>query len=392
MGASRNRRQNGMADTRVREQVARLAAQLMMERNASACASARHEAARRFGLDPRFRTDDLPSDREIRDRLRDLARLLEGDARAGKLKALRLAALGFMRRLHRFHPALTGPALTGHVRKGSAIDLHVFADQAGAVTLALDGLGLSCEAGCPRTPRHDAGERLTRIRVAGRFPVELTVHPLRKRGAVLAGPVSGRAAERATLPELERLIRAEHPDADLETEAEVLDEPVDPYDLYRLLLAPLERVKQDPRTHPEGDALYHSLQVFERAREARPWDEELLLAALLHDVGKGLDPADHVRAGLQALEGALTPRAAFLIAHHMDAQALREGTLGHRAACRLRASEDFDDLMLLRDCDDRGRVSGADVCTLDEALDCLRALEQDNEGDGSPDMRASERH
>ena len=61
-----------------------------------------------------------------------------------------------------------------------------------------------------------------------------------------------------------------------------------------MLLQPLEGVKQSPKHHPEGDALYHSLQVFELARDERPYDEEFLLAALLHDVGKAIDPADHV--------------------------------------------------------------------------------------------------
>ena len=54
--------------------------------------------------------------------------------------------------------------------------------------------------------------------------------------------------------------------------------------------------------------LYHSLQVFELARDARPYDEEFLLAALLHDVGKGIDPADHVGAALSVLEGLITER------------------------------------------------------------------------------------
>jgi hypothetical protein len=64
-----------------------------------------------------------------------------------------------------------------------------------------------------------------------------------------------------------------------------------------MLLLPLENVQQSERFHPEGDVLYHSLQIFELAREHRPYDEEFLLAALLHDVGKGLDPAGHVGAG-----------------------------------------------------------------------------------------------
>ena len=89
-------------------------------------------------------------------------------------------------------------------------------------------------------------------------------------------------------------------------------------------------MKQSAKHHPEGDVLYHLLQVFELAREERPWDEEFLLAALLHDVGKGIDPYDHVAAGLQALDGLITQRTAFLIEHHMLALEYRAGTLGHR--------------------------------------------------------------
>ena len=59
---------------------------------------------------------------------------------------------------------------------------------------------------------------------------------------------------------------------------------------------------QPPKTHPEGDVLYHSLQVFELARQALPYDEDFLLAALLHDVGKAIDRREHVAAALEALE------------------------------------------------------------------------------------------
>jgi len=38
--------------------------------------------------------------------------------------------------------------------------------------------------------------------------------------------------------------------------------------LYQALLLPLENVKQSRKYHPEGDVLYHSLQVFDLAREA----------------------------------------------------------------------------------------------------------------------------
>ncbi|MBI2898687.1 MAG: tRNA adenylyltransferase, partial [Planctomycetes bacterium] len=110
------------------------------------------------------------------------------------------------------------------------------------------------------------------------------------------------------------------------------------------------------------------------ARDERPWDEEFLLAALLHDVGKAIDPADHTAAGLVALEGAVTSRTAWLIANHMEALSYRERTLGKEGRAGLESSEFFEDLMLLRDCDDRGREVGIVTGTLGEALDYLRSL------------------
>ncbi len=115
--------------------------------------------------------------------------------------------------------------------------------------------------------------------------------------------------------------------------------------------------------------------MFELARHAQPWDEEFLLAALLHDVGKAIDPHDHVAAGLAALEGTVTDRTQWLIAHHMDAHGVADGTLGHRAKQRLRESPDFDDLMLLHDCDVGGRRRGVQVCDVAEALAAIRDLD-----------------
>src|SRR5262249_2592849 len=156
------------------------------------------------------------------------------------------------------------------------------------------------------------------------------------------------------------------------------EEVVDPYQMFRLLLLPLENVKQASQHHPEGDVLYHSLQVFELAKDAKPYDEEFILAALLHDIGKGLDPGDHVEAALSALDGLITERTAFFIRHHMDAHLYRAGKIGARLKRDLEASEDFDDLMLLRQLDDAGRVPGAVVGTVDQALDFLKELERSN--------------
>src|SRR4051794_26939219 len=98
------------------------------------------------------------------------------------------------------------------------------------------------------------------------------------------------------------------PEPDDEASPAALAGHLDRFALYKMRLEPLETVKQDARVHPEGDALFHSLQVFELARAARPYDEEFLLAALLHDVGKAIDPSDHAAVAVEALRGAITGR------------------------------------------------------------------------------------
>ena len=363
-----------MADPRVRQQIARIAAQLMYERLESEYFTAKRKAARQLGIDSRYHPKDLPSNREIRDHIQMLACLYEGDKRTENLRDMRLDALHLMRKLHRFRPALIGSVLTGHTRKGSDIDIHVFSDQIAAVTMVLDGLRIQYEVERKRIVKHNEERIFTHIHAAGRFQYELTIYPENKASYTFKSSITGKAIERATVPELEQFIQSEYPEIDLTEETESVNGQIDCFDLFRLLLQPLESVKQNPKYHPEGDALYHSQQVFELARRARPWDEEFLLAALLHDVGKAIDRYDHVNAALEALEGAITPRTEFLIAHHMDAQAYRDGTLGHRASCRLSKSEDFEDLLLLRDFDERGRVSGAIVGTLDEALEYIRSV------------------
>lgn len=152
----------------------------------------------------------------------------------------------------------------------------------------------------------------------------------------------------------------------------------DRFDHYRRLLLPLEQVKPNPQLHKESDTLNHSLQVFDLARHELPYDEEFLLAALLHDVGKAIDRKNHIAAGLAALADSITPRTAWLIEHHTAANQMAEGTLGMRARRRLEANESFDELELLSKCDRGGRQKDVHVPELDEALEYLRQLEQEH--------------
>jgi len=149
---------------------------------------------------------------------------------------------------------------------------------------------------------------------------------------------------------------------------------LDRYHYFAILLAPLEEVHENPERHPEGDALYHSLQVFQLAQERLPYDEEFLLAALLHDVGKAIDRRNHVAAGLHALEGFISPRTSWLIEHHTNANQLRKGTIGARMRRRLEADENFEELMILSECDRDGRQRGVVTPDIQEALDYIRDL------------------
>ncbi|MGH7200070.1 MAG: HD domain-containing protein [Planctomycetaceae bacterium] len=141
--------------------------------------------------------------------------------------------------------------------------------------------------------------------------------------------------------------------------------------VFRMLLERLESVNLDPIKHPEGDALYHSLQVFELGRLERPYDEEFLLACLLHDVGLGIDRRHAIPAALVALAGLVTERTLLLIERLPDGgEYLKTG----RMPRSLRRSEHFDDLVLLAKCDRDGRVRGAAVCEVEDALDYIAGL------------------
>jgi len=346
---------------------------LMYDRVESEYFTAKRKAAKRLCRGS-VKPNDLPSNSEIRDLIQTFARTQEGDARTTNLRDMRLHALHLMRHLRKFRPRLIGSVMTGHVRKGSDIDLHLFSDSVEAIETILAAEGYTFDVERKQIVKHNEARVFTHIHVLDKFNFELTIYAEDKAHYVFKSSITGKAIERASIKELEDLIVREYPDVNLDDAVAEIEEEIDPYQMFQLLLQPLDKVKQSPKHHPEGDVLYHSLQVFKLAVEARPYDEEFLQAALLHDVGKGLDPLDHVGAALEALDGLITERTRFLIENHMIAHDYKAGVIGHRQRVRLEASPDLDDLLLLRDLDDRGRECGVVVGTLDEAIDFLRDL------------------
>jgi hypothetical protein len=135
-------------------------------------------------------------------------------------------------------------------------------------------------------------------------------------------------------------------------------------DLFSLLEA-LNGVQQSPRYHPEGDALYHSLQVFQLARRATE-DRVLWAAALFHDVGKAIDGGAHDEVGADLLEGLLCDRAVWLVRHHLDL--LKEP---RRTRHRHRGTPALLDLERLRRWDLGGRNPHARVLSPEEAFEEL---------------------
>jgi len=318
---------------------------------------------------------DLPSNAEIRDEVQNMSRMFDGDLPvAQKLREMRVAALYLMTMLADYRPRLIGSVLTGHIRRGSDIDLHVFSDNLDAVTGVLDYHGLQYETQRKEVTKHGETNIYRHVHIKDNYPFELTVYPTKKAHFVFKSSITGKAIERASIPQLSQFLESEYPDISIATEMANFESKADPYQVFFSLLLPLENVKQNPQFHPEGDALYHSLQVFDLACDELPYDEEFLTAALLHDVGKGIDPFDHVQAGLDALEGLITPRTYWLIEHHMEAHKLNDRTIGARARKRLQANESYPELVLLGECDRAGRQQGVETSELEGALDYLREL------------------
>src|SRR6266849_1095488 len=129
-----------MANGKLRQAIALEAARLMYERVESEYYTAKRKAAKRLcrgGVKP----EDLPSNAEIRDQIQVFARIHEGHKRTEHLREMRLEALRLMRLLRAFRPRLIGSVMTGHVRKGSDIDLHLFSDSVGLITDLLEQEG-----------------------------------------------------------------------------------------------------------------------------------------------------------------------------------------------------------------------------------------------------------
>src|SRR5215212_6746789 len=217
-----------MSDGKLRQAIALEAARLMYERAESEYFTAKRKAAKRL-CRGHVKPNDLPSNAEIRDLIQTFARTQEGDSRTANLKNMRLHALHLMRLLRRFKPRLIGSVMTGHVRKGSDIDIHLFCDGVELIAGLLENDGYQFDVERKQVVKHQESRIFTHIHVRDRYNHELTVYAEDLAHYVFKSSITGKPIERASIRELEELLQREYPNLDLEAGlmSQVMD--VDPY-------------------------------------------------------------------------------------------------------------------------------------------------------------------
>ena len=237
-----------MRDGKLRQAIALEAARLMYERVETEYFTAKRKAAKRL-CRQWVKPEDLPSNAEIRDQIQLFARIHEGDRRTENLRDMRLDALRIMRLLRPFKPRLIGSVMTGHVRKGSDIDVHVFSDSPALVCELLQQEGFQYDVERKQVVKHGESRVFTHVHVFDRFNFELTVYAEDKAHYVFKSSITGKAIERASIRELEELLAAEYPDIDLDGELESAGVGAeDPYLVFRMLLLPWRRCKAQRST------------------------------------------------------------------------------------------------------------------------------------------------
>jgi predicted nucleotidyltransferase len=154
----------------------------------------------------RFRPKDLPSNGEIQQELLLLAELVEGEARCARLEDMRRLALDVMRALARFEPRLIGSVATGHVRRGSDIDIQLFADDPDEPEQALRALGWVYERDDVSIRRPDGWHTYQHLRLDAEHPLELTVYDRRELRTRPRSSTDGKPMERLSIRAVEALL------------------------------------------------------------------------------------------------------------------------------------------------------------------------------------------
>lgn len=120
--------------------LAQEAARIIVDQGIRDYRAAKIKAAERLGMGTRRA---LPRNAEIEHAISEHLQLFGRESHADFLCIMRRAALSAMEMLSSFTPRLVGPVLNGTADENSAVNLHVFADNAELIAMCLSDLGMS---------------------------------------------------------------------------------------------------------------------------------------------------------------------------------------------------------------------------------------------------------
>lgn len=188
----------------LRSAVAQEAARLMAEHGIQDYFIAKRKAAERLGVGEGAL---LPRNAEIEAALMAYQRLFGGDQHTSSLQGQRRVALDAMHLLKDFEPRLVGQVLSGSATGHADIQLHVFSDNAEAVSLHLIDHRYDYEVFERRMKMsHDRMVLVPSVRFEmDEEMVEAFVFPRDGIRQAPISPVDGKPMRRAGLAEVERL-------------------------------------------------------------------------------------------------------------------------------------------------------------------------------------------
>ncbi len=217
--------------------------------------------------------------------------------------------------------------------------------------------------------------------------------PAARRPAVGCG--SSRATSRAAHASLLATPRAADREPDPEPGEEIgsLAQAIDRFAIYKMRLEPLESVKQNPRHSSRGRRPLSQPPGLSPGARHPPLRRGIPAGGSLARRRPGHRSRETtVAAGIEALRGSVTERTLWLIEHQNDLSPRRdrpgpgrEGSppardrpISAKVKRAIDESEYAEDLLLLRELDQAGRVPGQPVDTLSEVLDYLKGLEHES--------------
>lgn len=191
---------------RARRVLAQEAARIIVEQGIEDYRAAKIKAAERLGMSTR---GSLPGNAEVEQAIGEHLALFGRESHLDLLRVLRRAALSAMKLLAPFTPRLVGPVLHGTANANSAVNLHVFADDAETVAVRLQECSVHYRPFERRLKsRRDHAETFAAFRFTqDESSIEATVFPVDGVRQAPISPVNGKPMRRADVSAILKLLK-----------------------------------------------------------------------------------------------------------------------------------------------------------------------------------------